>query len=119
MFSRGLQLQVELPLLLRLTRFAAGVPNSVVYNLKTEDSNQLMFNTFIRNDQLAGIPLPIDASYTSKDLNKPMHLATLNNANAGTFKLKVTDQTGADAVFSDAAFWFYFSTGANDSDFNG
>lgn len=86
----------------------AGIPNSFQYSLKAEDSQNLRFDQVVRTDGMVGSPIPLKgSSYTDRQLNPPYHIGTLDpDSHSATFKIRVLDQDGADAVYSDCAFWF-------------
>jgi hypothetical protein len=81
------------------------VPDNVFYNLIIEDSPAYS-SQYIRNDQRPGIPLALTGGFTHIECLPPLEVARGSNDKLHHFRMRIPDQNGNPAVFSDIALCF-------------
>jgi len=80
----------------------AGVPNSLYYNLDIEGLDP---SHWIKGDTSVGVPVRLTGSFTTQQEVNPVHLGSVKGNGLNNFRWKLTDPTGADAIYTEADLW--------------
>jgi hypothetical protein len=88
-----------------------GIPNNLYFNLLFDDIPSFGNAEWIRNDNLAGIPLALHAGwftgFTHEDYNPPRLLRSGTPSSLTRFNLRITDDQNNPAIFDSIVLWLH------------
>jgi hypothetical protein len=84
-----------------------GVPDQLKYSLQFEGLN---YPRITRTDGKMGIPLRLEGTFTTSNNSGKEKLVASSHNSTTVFKIRLVDSSGASATFSNAEFWFRYTS---------